>query len=225
MKDPVPLTGSDIDGGVEVVDVFDPAGMQERGYLQFYYHSKEVPLPVRDVTNTQGAGWKTEPCIERKAENYCSDCYQTNVNSFAGQDRRYMFLYTTCRHDGIPQDGDRFISAFIEKERVLRIDGRTVVQGPMKIVPFSDACPLEEVAPRNLRGAKKLDREQTRRVMEYLDDAPNIYEECVEVVEELESVVQRPRHWEQTGSCRPAQTRVATDGGSGGCQPSGSCTD
>lgn len=94
------------------------------------------------------------------------------------------------------REGERFIVGYIEKERVLKVGGRTAVQGPTKLVSFEDACPLGEVAPPNLRGAKKLGEEKTEKVLEYLRDADNIYYECVDAVEELEKEVRRPRTWE-----------------------------
>jgi hypothetical protein len=46
------------------------------GFFQFFFSSKERTLPhpsipTRDVTNTWGAGNKTEPHLERMLENWC----------------------------------------------------------------------------------------------------------------------------------------------------------
>jgi hypothetical protein len=197
MKEPVKLDDTDIGPEADIVRTFDPAEVPERGYLQWFFHSEESDLPIRDITNTQKEGYKTEPSIERKAENYCSDCYQGNIKGFSKQDRRYLFLYTNCSRDGLDREGERLIVGYIEKERILNIGGRTAVQGPTKLVSFEDAYPLSKVAPTNLRGAKKLSQEKTEKVLESLRNADNIYNECVDAVEELEKKVRRPRTWEQ----------------------------
>lgn len=204
MDTPVPVNLTDVDAEAEIVHEFNPADQAPRGYLQFFYHSAESPLPIRDVTGTHGHGRKLEPCIERKADNYCTECYQRNIDAFAGQDRRYLFLYTTCRYRDLPVYGDRFVVGYILKERVLSVNGRTAIQGPTKLVSFADACPLAEVAPWNLRGAKKLDTAATARVLDYLGPAENIYHDCVEAIERLEATVDRPRVWETTHQPRPA---------------------
>lgn len=199
MKEPASLEESDIGPEATIANEFQLNDLRYRGYLQFLFHSELTHLPVRDVTNTKKEGHKPEPCIERKADNYCTKCYQPNINAFSKQDRRYLFLYTECRYDGLDEQGDRFIVGYIEKQRALKINGRTAVQGPTKLVAFEDACPLDEVAPPNLLGAKKLGEEKTQRVLDYLDEADNVYEECVEKVEELEQTVARPRVWEEDG--------------------------
>lgn len=218
MKDPVPLNGDDVGPEAEIVREVRPEQLPERGYLQFFFHYARSPRPIRDVANTQDAGEKVEPCIERKAENYCASCYQPNINAFANQDRRRLFLHTTCRYGGLDESGDRFIVGYIDKQRILNVEGRTVVQGPTKLVPFKEACPLEEVAPRNLRGAKKLGEEKTRTVMNHLRDADNIYHECVEEIEELEKTVPRSRVWEEdAGTVPPPKDDDLSDDDSCGC--------
>ena len=220
MKEPASLEESDIGPEATIAKEFQRNYLRKRGYLQFFFHSELTPLPVRDMTNTKGEGHKPEPCIERKAENYCTNCYQSNINAFSKQDRRYLFLYTECRYDGLDEQGDRFIVGYIEKQRALNINGRTAVQGPTKLVEFENACPLGEVAPPNLRGAKKLGEEKTQRVLDYLDEADNVYQECVEKVKELEQAVARPRVWEgegDSGGVPPPEEDDFDDEVSGGC--------
>jgi hypothetical protein len=48
--------------------------LDETGRLHYFYHSPSSDLPIRDVLGEQGAGRKTEPHLERNAENYCCCC-------------------------------------------------------------------------------------------------------------------------------------------------------
>ena len=56
--------------------------LEETGRLHFFYHSPSSQLPVRDVLDEQKHGYKTEPYIEKCAENYCLECYQDNIRGF-----------------------------------------------------------------------------------------------------------------------------------------------
>ena len=215
MNDPVALTDSDIDSGVEIVRNFQPSELGSRGRAQFFFHHRGNDLPVRDVTNTQGEGDKVEPCIERKAENYCSKCIQGNISSFTeDSSERYLFLFTRVRNSELQQDGEQFYIGYIDKRRKLDIDGRTAVQGSIKLVSFEDACPLSLVGSPDTRNQKRLNEEQTQEVLAYLNDAENIYDECVEEVERLEKRVGRPRLWED-GSVPPEADSPLDDESSG----------
>ena len=56
--------------------------LDETGRLHYFYHSPSSDLPIRDVLGEQGAGRKTEPYLERNAENYCRCCWQPNIVGF-----------------------------------------------------------------------------------------------------------------------------------------------
>jgi len=212
MKEPVSLSEDDIDPGVEIVREYLPEELGQQARAQYFYHSSGNDLPVRDVTDTQGEGKKVEPCIERKAENYCTNCIQWNISSFAGDtDERYLFLFTRCRNSDLDEDGDQHYIGYIDKRRVLNINGRTAVQGPIKLVSFEDACPLELVGSPNTRNQKRLNEEQTEKVLEYLSGATNIYCECVEEVERLEKKVGRPRLWEEKSVPVPDEDEFLQD--------------
>ena len=216
MNNPIPLTDADIDPGVEIVQEFKPDELGARGRAQFFFHHRDNDLPVRDVTDTQNEGNKPEPCIERKAENYCSNCIPGNISSFADDDReRYLFLFTRVRNNELQGNGEQFYVGYIDKRRKLDIEGRTAVQGPIKLVSFEDACPLSLVGSPETRNQKRLNEENTQKVLSYLSDAENIYHECVEEVERLEKRVGRPRLWEDSGV--PPETDDPLDEGSSGC--------
>ena len=175
VNDPTALTDYDIDPGVEIVREFQPEELGARGRAQFFFHHRGNELPVRDVMDTQGRGNKPEPCIERKAENYCTKCIPGNISSFADDDsERYLFLFTRVRNSELQQDGEQFYVGYIDKGRKLDIDGRTAVQGPIKLVSFEDACPLSLVGSPDTLNQKRLNEEQTQEVLAHLNDAENI---------------------------------------------------
>lgn len=205
MNDPIPLVDSDIDPGVDVVQEFQADELGDRGRGQFFYHNRGNDLPIRDVTETQNEGEKLEPCIERKAENYCTKCIPGNVSSFASDDNeRYLFLFTRVRNSELQRDGEQYYVGYIDKRRKLNINDRTAVQGPIKLVSFEDACPLSLVGSPDTRNQKKLNEDQTQEILSYLNDAENIYHDCVEEVETLEKKVGRARLWE--GNAVPPET-------------------
>src|SRR5262245_29731206 len=84
-----------------------------RAIFQFFYSSREAGLPfpdvpTRDVTNTHGAGHKTEPNLERRMENWCP-CRASMVTKAAKVARNLAikgerhYLVLTTRD---PQTGD-----------------------------------------------------------------------------------------------------------------------
>ncbi|KKN43011.1 hypothetical protein LCGC14_0707370, partial [marine sediment metagenome] len=44
--------------------------LEDKGRLQYFFHSPSSELPIRDVLDEQKKGHKTEPHIEIGAENY-----------------------------------------------------------------------------------------------------------------------------------------------------------
>lgn len=204
MIEPVPLTPSDVGSEATVIREFDTEELGDEGYTQFFHHHENSILPVRDVTATTGNGPKTEPCIERKAENYCDTCLQHVLQSFARDpSRRYLFLFTRCRNEEL-QDHywEQYIVGYIDKRHALRIDDPRhpenswiASQGPMKLVSFDDGFPLRWIDRPELPQFKNLIEKQTLRVLNHLSQAENIYHECLQRIEELEDEVGRPRIW------------------------------
>ena len=76
---------------------FDPKRLKPTGRLQFSFYSPSSDLPVRDVCNEQGHDYKTEPHLERNAENYVNKCYQKNIQGLLKHREKYLFLFTTCK--------------------------------------------------------------------------------------------------------------------------------
>jgi hypothetical protein len=204
MTEPVPLQQSDLDPQATIIRDFEPDELGSEGYTQFFHHHENSVLPVRDVTDTTGNGSKTEPCIERKAENYCSMCIQHILQSVARDpDRRYVFLFTRCRNNDLEQHyWEQYIIGYIDKRRALRIEDPQnpesdwiSTQGPMKLVSFDDGLPLRRIDRPELPYFKNLSESQTQRVLDHLSTAENIYEDHLQRVEELETRVDRRRIW------------------------------
>jgi len=215
----IPLDKSDIDPDVNIIREVRSATLGERGRAQYFYHSTRHELPIRDVLDTQGQGHKPEPCIERKAENYCTKCVSGNIAGFIEDDsERFLFLFTRCKNDELDQYGKQFYVGYIEKRRILDVNGRRAVQGPIKLISFENACPLGEIDNPNTRNQKRLDELETQQILEHLRDAENIYHECVKEVEQLEERVHRPRFGENEGtSVPPPHNDDLQDGSSKGC--------
>jgi len=173
---------------------FDPRGLKPSGRLQFFFHSPSSALPVRDVRNEQGSGFKTEPHLEKNAENYCSECYQrANIQGLLKNREKYLFLFTTCKSRADHMEGhfgERYIVGYICADRFVPRQGFIAVQGKTKIVAFQDAYPLERLVPsassRHIR-VRKLTVEEAKKVLDHLRDAPNIKERCIREIERLKS--------------------------------------
>lgn len=224
MKEPVPLLDDDLDPGVSIERVIDPDELGGKGYVQYYYHHKFSELPVRDVTNSTKNNFKTEPCFERKAENYCKNCLQDILSNVAYEsERRYIFIFTKCQNRDLPEYRSRRITGYIEKRRILDINGRKAIQGPMKVVSFEQSFPLEKIDIDDIRSFKRIGESRTDTILMALSDADNIYDKYIERIEELEKEVVRPRLWEDGEEKRrssktvepPKEDEIFDD--SGGC--------
>lgn len=176
--------GTPDDPSVVSTSEFERSQLGSRGQLQFFYHAPESELPVRDIVNKE----KTEPHIEKRAENYCNECYQPNIRGFLKNDsRRYLLLFTNCRNRDLGEFyNQRYIVGYIEKERKLDMGDHWAVQGPTRLVRFEDAIPLADVAssPRYVR-MKKFDETTTQHIVNHLDSKPDVLDECLEAVEKL----------------------------------------
>ena len=126
----------------------------DRGRLQFFYHSPSSKLPIRDILNEQGHGWKKEPYLEKKAENYCVRCYQVNIRMMKSNRERYLFLFTRCAYKPLKECwGDRCIVGYL---RVRRFEKRWTYKrsrrkyhwaavGDVRLVRFQDSFPLKDL--------------------------------------------------------------------------------
>lgn len=162
----------------------DRSELGGKGQLQFFYHAAESELPVRDIPDRG----KTEPYIEKRAENYCNECYQPNIRGFLNDpDRRYLFLFTRCRNRDLNEAyGQRHVVGYIDKEEKLDMGDHLAVRGRTRLVSFEDAVPLADVvdSAKHVR-VKILDESTTENLVTHLDEADNRLEDCLTEVKHL----------------------------------------
>lgn len=154
--------------------------LKDKGRLQFFFHANTSKWPVRDVLGRE----KTEPYLEKRAENYCTTCYQPSIVGFLKRSEKYLFLFTTCRNPELPQHSKRFIVGYIVKKKpILRTNKRReswlAVQGPTKIFSFEDAFPLRKLTSKRIRGVRRLDENETAHVLRYFKGKKNILRTCL----------------------------------------------
>jgi len=171
-------------------------GLAQTGRLHFFYHSPSSKYPVRDVCGEQGHGEKTEPHIEKKAENYCRNCLQGNIVGFLRSREKYLFLFTTCKNPEMARYlNERFVVGYIKKARALW-RGRWAVQGALRLVSFEDSFPLRDLfSGRRYRYMKfkKLDTRETEKVLARLKKGRNVLPECLREIARLKGGNKRLR--------------------------------
>ncbi len=171
--------------------------LEERGRLQFFFHSRSSKLPVRDVDGKQ----KNEPHLEKQAENYCTTCYQANILGFLKSKEKYLFLFTMCRNKRMRKHyRKRFIVGYlVKREAIPRTDGKNkwwAVQGPTKMYSFEDAYLLKSLVShaRNIR-VKKLNAERTTKTLQHFRERKrkHILRKCLAELERLKRLQNKPR--------------------------------
>lgn len=169
---------------------FQIPGTEKTGRLHFFYHCPCSQLPVRDFLGIQGQGRKTEPHIEKCAENYCQECVQRNIVGFLKSKEKYLFLFTTCRNALF--DKQRFVVGYIRKDRAHFCHGHGrswwSVQGTTKFVSFEEAYLVD----RSVGGLhcmtlrrRRLDLGQTARILAKLGKGRNILGKCKAEIKRL----------------------------------------
>lgn len=186
------------------------------GTFQYFYCTRSLSglphpdVPTRDVTNTQGAGYKTEPHLEKRIENWCR-CRAPSIRAAAKRGRRMAaeggqhYLLLTTRH---PHDRCPFVVGvmpFSEKEF-----GRVLHQHPgrwsdndflpyasderMKLVRFADAFPLSSwmgdeaihTIPGGQGGRGRVPENLLRQVLKHFSVKPDLTNAFLKNVSALE---------------------------------------
>jgi hypothetical protein len=127
--------------------------LEEIGRTHYFYHSPFSTLPIRDVSNGQGKGFKTEPHIEIGAENYVGPCRPTNIVAHLNRFEKYLFLVTRCANKRLVAKneayGKPYIVGYIEKDEELRVQGRRrAVKGKLFLFPFEESVPYYQIFSR-----------------------------------------------------------------------------
>jgi len=167
---------------------FQNIPLSDTGMVQFFYHSSSSKLPIRDVLNEQGCGHKTEPHIEIGAENYWHGCCQPRIQSFAGSDKKYLFLMTTCNNRDLAKHyRKRSIVGYIEKndtgKNLQNVNGINIqfIKGKAHLYSFDDAFPF----PINVR-SKNMGKEETGTILYHFNKCDNILKECIQEIIRLD---------------------------------------
>lgn len=162
---------------------FDEKKLGSAGRIQFFFHTKDELLPIRDIPGRD----KTEPHIEESAENYCNPCYQRNIRGFLNTDNeRYLFLFTRCRDRSSEHYDQRRIVGYLEKERKLDMESHLAAQGTIQLVRFTDSVTVSEISdsPRKVR-VKCLGEQASEKLVAALNSNENILDDCVDRVDKL----------------------------------------
>ncbi len=167
--------------------------LDKTGRLHYFYHSPSSDLPIRDVLGEQGEGRKTEPYLERNAENYCCCCWQPNIVGFLKSSEKYLFLFTRCARKESKHKDKLYIVGYICKERCIDRGGFWAVAGKTKVYSFEDAFPLRKLShATNARHVRRLlTKRQTECVLHSFTGKRNKLAACLEEVSCLKEKVRR----------------------------------
>ncbi|MCF7865951.1 hypothetical protein K9L67_02070 [Candidatus Woesearchaeota archaeon] len=160
------------------------------GRMQYFYHSPSSKLPIRDVLNEQGEGFKTEPHIEISAENFLNPCFQPNINLMKENDEKYLFLVTTCQRPEFEVYHKKSVVGFIEQGSfgINEINKYkfTHTIGLTKIVNFKDSILLTDLGYKNNIRNLIFDEERTNKILDELNNKENILEKCINEIIKLD---------------------------------------
>ena len=179
--------------------------LDETGRLHYFYHSPSSVLPIRDVLNEQGQGYKTEPYLEKQAENYCGECMQPNIRGFLRSREKYLFLVTKCMRREIKHFRTHYIVAYLQKSKAhgyeWRPGGFYAALGDLKIYSFEDSYPLESMD--NFRWfPRKANERMTARILDHLGDGRSILTSCLSELERLKRDLPEGKRKRQAKKCR-----------------------
>lgn len=191
-----------------VEEEIDTKNLEEKGRIQYFYHSPSSKLPVRDILNEHGKEHKTEPHIEIGAENYISCCYQSNIKNFVKSNEKYLFLVTTCRNKNKNKElnektdekkTNQFIVGYIIKEKAFDTGGHICIRGSTFIYSFDDSIPVKDICGKNFSRSENkgktlslsrdvfVDNQKTERILKHFDKKTNIFSKCIEEIKKLDA--------------------------------------
>lgn len=158
--------------------------LDETGRLHYFYHCPSSSLPIRDVLGEAGHGRKTEPYIEKRAENYYSACMQPNIRGFLQSREKYLFLVTRCLTRSSEHKNKLCVVGYLVKgDYEERPGGFYAALGDMKLFSFDKAFPLADANFRQRR--RILNSKKTDEILRHFRRARNILPECLDEVARL----------------------------------------
>jgi hypothetical protein len=178
--------------------------LDETGRLQYFYHSPSSALPIRDVLNELGQGYKTEPYLEKQAENYCCECMQSNIRGFLRSRGKYLFLVTKCMKKESQYYRNHYVVGYLQKSKAgyeLRPGGFYAARGDLKVYSFQDAYPLESMV--NFRWFRReVNERMTERILDHLGGGRSILSSCLSELERLKRDLPEVERRKQDKKCR-----------------------
>lgn len=168
--------------------------LEEKGRLQFFFHSPSSELPIRDILNEHGKGHKTEPHIEIGAENYINCCYQSNnIAPFLKSNEKYLFLFTTCMSQKHKYYRKKCIVGYIIKKGFIKNITQQGLEyfsvcGETYICSFDDALPLRLLNYSESIRIKIVNCNDTAKILDYFKERDNILNECIKEIRRLDEI-------------------------------------
>lgn len=199
--------GSDLE---YISDKINLPKIEEKGMVQYFYHSPDSKLPVRDIFERQ----KPEPHIEIGAENYLSKCYQPNIKEFVRRDMKCLFLITTCKNKEINKKINRkfgknktnqFIVGYIVKKEDFITGGHICIMGKTFIYSFDDSILVKNIFDKNFAQSENkgktlslcrdvfLDNKKTEKILKHFKKKTNILSKCIEEIKKLDARNQKEK--------------------------------
>lgn len=163
--------------------------LKEKGRTQFFHHSPDSVLPVRDIVRRGN----TEPYIEYGlergindddiigAENFCSSCVPHAIASYLVTDEKYLFLVTNPWHKKIGEQ----IVGYLRKEDFADRGDHYAVIGSVRLYAFEDAYPTADLPKKVQRSEVTIGRETTEEILNHFKSKKEITVQCVEEVQRL----------------------------------------
>ena len=168
--------------------------LEDKGRLQYFFHSPSSELPIRDVLDEQKKGHKTEPHIEIGAENYINRCYQSNnIVPYLKSKGKYLFLFTACKVRDHKYYNKKCIVGYISKKKYLTIlkkksdKNHYTVLGDTYLYSFDNSLPIALLGYKEGTRVKKVDKKETKTILNHFRNKPNIVHDCVKEIKRLDN--------------------------------------
>ncbi len=163
----------------------------DEGRLKYFFHCPRSKYPVRDVLGLTGNGIKTEPHIEAMAENYCWNCYQSNViKPLIENNEKYLFLMTNCRNSDVTTPLGkhyRYVVGYIEREKSdYNMAGGRFIKGKVNLFPFEDAMPIVQLGFKNSARLGCINKDKVKLILDHYKNCKNIFVDCVREITRLD---------------------------------------
>jgi hypothetical protein len=161
--------------------------LEEKGRLKFFYHCPESELPIRNVTDNDKNGLKTEPHIEIGVENYLNRCYQDYLQDAIDNNEKYIFWMTTCRNSKLPEYNERRIIGYLVLQESKEIDeDRFYFKGKAHIFSFEDSIQVKDLGYFAKPRKQLVEEENSKKILDHFKDKKNIVKECVKEIKKMD---------------------------------------